>query len=126
MDSNHEMMVQHWMQEEAEAVTKRKKRLLLLVYLLRIQAKLQPLCIGGSFKGKSKNIGRHQMAKAVMLEDNYFKDDATHGPKTFRRRFRMNKETFRHIVQGAREYDAYFLCKKITPGNMVSLLNRSA
>jgi hypothetical protein len=34
------------------------------------------------------------MAGAEMLEDNYFKNGAAHDPKTFQRRFQMNKEAF--------------------------------
>jgi hypothetical protein len=42
------------------------------------------------------------MDGAEMVEDNYFKNGATSGPKTFQRRFQMNKETSRKIVQGVR------------------------
>jgi hypothetical protein len=96
------MMVQKMMQEEAEAATERKKRLLLLVTLPRLRATLLSPRMGGSAKGKGKNIDFHRMDGTNMLEDDYFKDGATNGPKTFQRRFQMNKETSRKIVQGVR------------------------
>ena len=112
MGSNDEMMVTMLMEEEAVASAERKKRLILLVALLQLRAKRLPPCIGGSVKGKSKNIDRRRAARAQILADDYFKEGATHPPKKFRCRFRMNKETFRNIVQGVWEYDTYFLCKK--------------
>ena len=51
-----------------------------------------------------------------MLDTDYFADAATHMPKDFRRRFRMNKELFMKIVFGVREYDDYFMCKKDCTG----------
>jgi hypothetical protein len=47
-----------------------------------------------------KNKDQHWLAGAEMLEHDYFKDEPTHGPKTFRRRFRMNKYLFMNTVQG--------------------------
>jgi hypothetical protein len=77
------MMVEQLMQDEAEAATERKKRLLILVSLLRLRAKLLPPRSGDSVKGKRKNMDHHWMAGDEMLEDDYFKDGVTHGPKTF-------------------------------------------
>jgi hypothetical protein len=93
------------MQEEAEAMDESKKHLLLITSLLRLRARLQPPCIGGSTKGKSKNIEQHRKAGAEMLKDDYFRDNPTHGLKTFRRRVWMNKELFLKILYGVQEYD---------------------
>jgi hypothetical protein len=39
-----------------------------------------------------------------MLEDDYFRDNRTHVPKTFQCYFQINKELFLKILQGVREY----------------------
>ena len=52
----------------------------------------------------------------MLLDADYFNDDATHSPKEFRRRFRMNKELFLKIVHGVREYDNYFMAKQDCTG----------
>jgi hypothetical protein len=75
MDSNDEMTVQLVIQEEVEC----------------------------SRKGKRKNKNYHLLRAAEILEDDYFKNDPTHGPKTFRRSFWMNKELFMKTVQGVKE-----------------------
>ncbi|XP_051190561.1 uncharacterized protein [Lolium perenne] len=71
---------------------------------------------GGSKPGKRRNINRHREAGAMLLDADYFNDDATHSPKEFRRRFRMNKDLFFKIVHGVREYDTYFMAKKDCTG----------
>ncbi|KAK1660474.1 hypothetical protein QYE76_048633 [Lolium multiflorum] len=60
---------------------------------------------GGSKPGKRRNINRHREADAMLLDADHFNDDATHSPKEFRHRFRMNKDLFLKIVHGVREYD---------------------
>jgi hypothetical protein len=60
---------------------------------------------GGSRVGKAKNKNRHRLAGALLLDSDYFADDATNTPKEFRRCFRINKEMFVKIVFGVREYD---------------------
>jgi hypothetical protein len=72
---------------------------------------------GGSKPGKRRNINRHREAGAMLLDADYFNDDATHSPKEFRRRFRMNKDLFLKIVHGVREYDTYFMTKKDCTGS---------
>ena len=52
----------------------------------------------------------------MLLDSNYFADDATHTPKEFGRRFRMNKDLFMKIVFGVREYDDYFMSKQDCTG----------
>jgi hypothetical protein len=71
---------------------------------------------GGSKRGKRRNINRHREVGAMLLDAHYFNDDATHSPKEFRHRFRMNKELFFKIVHGVREYDKYFMDKKDCTG----------
>ncbi|KAK1618039.1 hypothetical protein QYE76_023556 [Lolium multiflorum] len=70
---------------------------------------------GGS-KPDKRNINRHREAGAMLLDADYFNDGATHSPKEFRRRFRMNKDLFLKIVHGVREYDTYFMAKKDCTG----------
>ncbi|XP_051211697.1 uncharacterized protein [Lolium perenne] len=52
----------------------------------------------------------------MLLDADYFNDDATHSLKEFWRRFRMNKELFLKIVHGVREYDKYFTAKQDCTG----------
>jgi hypothetical protein len=51
-----------------------------------------------------------------MLYTDYFTEKSTYTPKDFRRQFRMNKELFKNILHGVREYDTYFMMKKDTVG----------
>jgi hypothetical protein len=67
---------------------------------------------GGSVPGKAPNKNRQRDAGALLLYSDYFADDAINTLKEFCRRFRMNKDLFMKIVQGVREYDDYFKCKK--------------
>ncbi|XP_071678596.1 uncharacterized protein [Lolium perenne] len=64
----------------------------------------------------------------MLLECDYFADDATHTPKEFRHRSRMNKDLFMKIVFGVREYDNYFMSKKECTGtnNDINVLQRSS
>jgi hypothetical protein len=86
MDSDDEMMAQLFMQEEANATTERQQQLPMLTNLPNVP------------------------------DSDCFAGDATHTPKDFRRRFRMNKDFFMKIVSGVREYDTYFICKKDCTG----------
>jgi hypothetical protein len=67
---------------------------------------------GGSNPGNRRNVNRHRQAGAMLLDADYFIDDATHSPKEFRHRFWMNKNLFMKIVFGVREYDDYFMIKQ--------------
>ncbi|XP_071678302.1 uncharacterized protein [Lolium perenne] len=71
---------------------------------------------GGSKPGKRRNINMHREADAMLLDADYFNDEANHSPKEFRRRFRMNKELFLKIVHDVREYDTYFMAKRDCTG----------
>jgi hypothetical protein len=60
---------------------------------------------GGPRVRRRKTKDGQQMVGALIAEADYFFDDSGHTTKDFRRRFRMNKELFMHIVYGVREYD---------------------
>jgi hypothetical protein len=47
---------------------------------------------GSSRVGKAKNKNRHRLAGALLLDSDYFADDATNTPKEFQHHFWMNKE----------------------------------
>jgi hypothetical protein len=47
-----------------------------------------------------------------MLEDDYFSDNRTHVPNSFRRCFQMNKELFMKILQGVQEYMSIVSARK--------------
>ena len=117
MDSDDEVMMELVKQHEADAAADRQKQMLMItrVLLRREEINAAP-CRGGSKKGKAKNKERHREAGAMLLETDYFADDATNTPKEFRRRFRMNKGLFMKIVFGVREYDDYFTQKKDCTG----------
>ncbi|KAK1685326.1 hypothetical protein QYE76_046174 [Lolium multiflorum] len=63
----------------------------------------------------------------MLLDADYFNDDATHSPKKFRRRFRMNKELFLKIVHSVRKYDKYFMTNQdcTETNNDINVLQRS-
>ncbi|KAK1612433.1 hypothetical protein QYE76_036106 [Lolium multiflorum] len=63
----------------------------------------------------------------MLLDADYFNDDATHSPKEFWRRFRMNKELFLKIIHGVKEYDKYFMAKQDCTGtnNDINVFQRS-
>jgi hypothetical protein len=58
------------------------------------------------------NKDSHRQADALLLDSNYFNDDATYTSKDFWWRFRMSKDLFMRILFGVTEYDTYFMCKK--------------
>ncbi|XP_071677217.1 uncharacterized protein [Lolium perenne] len=61
-------------------------------------------------------MGTVMALSSHSFDADYFNDDATHSPKKFRRRFRMNEELFLKIVLVVREYDKYFMAKKDCTG----------
>jgi hypothetical protein len=54
--------------------------------------------------GKMRNKERHRQVGVLLLDSDYFTNDATHTPKDFHRRSRMNKDLFMKIFFGVREY----------------------
>ncbi|XP_051190679.1 uncharacterized protein [Lolium perenne] len=87
----------------------------MLASLLRLCQPILALVVprrGGSRVGKTRNKERHRQSGAVLLDSDYFADDATHTEKDFWRRFRMNKDLLMKIVFGIREYDHYFMFKQ--------------
>ncbi|XP_071677155.1 uncharacterized protein [Lolium perenne] len=117
MDSDNEMTVQLFTEEQNADAVQRQQQQLILTNMLRVR---QPFFVvprrGGSKPGKRRNINRHREAGTMLLDADYFNDDTTHSPKEFRRRFRMNKALFLKIVHGVREYDTYFMAKKDCTG----------
>ena len=103
MDSDDEQMIELLMQEEADAAAERQEQMLMLTaaILRRKRLNSRPRR-GGSKKGKVANKERHREAGALLLETDYFAENATQTAKDFRRRFRMNKGLFMKIVFGVR------------------------
>ncbi|XP_071680385.1 uncharacterized protein [Lolium perenne] len=52
----------------------------------------------------------------MPLDADYFAGEATHSPKEFRHRFRINKDLFMKIVFGVGEYVDYFKIKQVCIG----------
>ncbi|XP_051210928.1 uncharacterized protein [Lolium perenne] len=117
MDSDDEMMVQLFTEDQDAQTVRRQQQQLILTNMLRVR---QPFFVvprrGGSKLGKRRNINRHHEVGAMLLDADYFNDDAAHSSKEFWRRFRMNKELFLKIVRSVREYDNYFMAKKNCTG----------
>jgi hypothetical protein len=117
MDNDDEMMVQLFTEEQNVEAIRRQNQQLILTSLLLIH---QPLFgvprRGGSKPDKRRNINQNHQVGAMLLDPNYFADDATHSPKKFRRPFRMNKDLFMKIVFGVWEYDEYFMIKQNCTG----------
>ncbi|KAK1615036.1 hypothetical protein QYE76_020553 [Lolium multiflorum] len=62
-------------------------------------ASLSSSCLGAALKARQEEEHhRHREAGAMLLDADYFNDDATHLSKEFRCRFTMNKELFLKIV----------------------------
>ena len=117
MDSDDEVLMQLVIEEENASAVRRQQEQVILVTLLCLR---QPILVvprrSGSRPGKRRNKERHHQTGTMLLDSDYFADNATHTPKEFRRRFRMNKDMFMKIVFGVREYDDYFMCTKDCTG----------
>jgi hypothetical protein len=101
MDSDDEMVIELLMQDEADAAADQEQRMMVFTALLRYQEQLATVPRrGGSTVGKANNENRHRLAGALLLDSDYFADDAANTPKEFRCCFRKNKELFMKIVLG--------------------------
>jgi hypothetical protein len=90
MNSDDEMLAQLFMEEENTAAVWRHQQQLMLASLLRLRQPIVALAAprrGCSRVVKMKNKERHHQASALLLDSDYFVNDATHMPKDFRRRF---------------------------------------
>jgi hypothetical protein len=119
MDSDNEMLVQMFMEEENTVAIQWRQQRLMLVSLLHLRQPILALAVprrGSSRVGKSRNKERHHQAGALLLDSDCFADDTTHMTKDFRRRFRMKNDLFMKIVFGVSEYDYYFMCKQDCTG----------
>jgi hypothetical protein len=117
LHSDDEMMMELLTKEEANAAADLEHRLVILAALLWLREQVNAVPRrGGSRVGKARNKDRHRLAGAMLLDSDYFTDDATHTLKDFRRQFRMNKELFMRIVFSVWEYNDYFMCKKDCTG----------
>jgi hypothetical protein len=74
------------------------------------------LCLRPRISAPPRRKDQQIMHGIVILELEYFADNALHTPLEFQRRFRMNKDLFIKIVVGVQEYDDYFQCKKDCTG----------
>jgi hypothetical protein len=99
------------MQDEAAAADQ-EQWMMVMTALLRYREQLAAVPRrGGSRVGKAKNKNRHRLAGALLLELDYFAEDAANNLKKFWRHFWMNKKTFIKIVFGVQEYGSYFMSK---------------
>jgi hypothetical protein len=112
MERDDQMMMELLMQDEADAAADQVHEMMVLTTLLRYCEKLNAVPRRGGLRvGKAKNKNQHRLGGALLLDSDYFVDDAANTPKEFLRHFQMNKELIMKIVFGVREYDDYFMCK---------------
>jgi hypothetical protein len=101
MDNDDEMMMEFLMQDEADSAADHEQRMMALTALLRYQEKLLVVPRRGCLRvGKAKNKNRHRLAGALLLDSDYFLDDAANTPREFWCYFPINEETFMNIVFG--------------------------
>ena len=86
-----------------------------LVALLAEQAKPRR---GGSRPGRRKSKPRQRYEGYCILYSDYCADNPTQDEAVFRRRFRMKRKLFVHIMQAIREYDTYFKLKTDCTGTV--------
>lgn len=81
---------------------------------------------GGSVAGKSQNIerGRHEAGERFFKD--YFGDSPTYSDEHFRRRFRMRRSLFEHIVEEIIPFDDYFRQKPDATGRLGFLPEQKA
>ena len=120
MDSGDEEMLAALLDEEADfaAAATDEEHLLMLACLAGLYDVDAQSKRGGSAPGRRKSKARQRAEGYCILYGDYFADDPVDGEKTFRRRFRMNRNLFLRIVHGVREFDNYFVCKKDCTGTV--------
>jgi hypothetical protein len=81
------MMMQMLKKEEADATADQQQVLLLLTNLLRLRQQILvgPRRGGSRVVGKAKNKDRHPLVSVVLVDSDYFNEDAGHTAKDFRR-----------------------------------------
>jgi hypothetical protein len=117
MDSDDEMMVQLFTEEQSDEAVRQQQQQLILTSMLRVRQPFfaVPRC-NGSKTGKRRNINRHRQADPMLLDVDYFADDATHSSKEVRCQFKMNKDLVMKIVFFVKEYDDYLMIKQDCTG----------
>ena len=112
MDSDDEIMFCQIMGEEAALADDEENEMVMTTLLEAMVVEAAELKHGGSRKGHRANKNRQGATGHKLLWDEYFSDTPANLPHEFRRRFRMNREVFRRIVHGVRDYDDYFELKR--------------
>lgn len=64
--------------------------------------------VGGSTPGKGANLPRDAQAGHDLLFQDYFSESPVYPEKLFRRRFRMSRGLFLHIMNTLGDNDVYF------------------
>jgi hypothetical protein len=103
MDIDDEMMMDLLMQDKVDAPADQEHRIMVLTALLCYREQLTAVPFrGGSRVRKAKNRNGHQVTCALLLDSDYFADDAANTPKEFLRRFQMNKDVHKDCVRRSR------------------------
>jgi hypothetical protein len=72
-----------WMKEEADAAIDRQQRMLIFTNLIRLGQQINADPRRGGSRVGMANKDRHRFADAMLLDSDYFVDDATHTAKGF-------------------------------------------
>lgn len=67
--------------------------------------------VGGSRPGRAPNIARDRQEMHRRMMRDYFSDTPVYGPHIFRRRYRIRRSLFLHIMDRVCAYDNYFVQK---------------
>ncbi|KAF0714648.1 hypothetical protein AaE_011524 [Aphanomyces astaci] len=71
---------------------------------------------GGLRPGKSQNIDHQRSLYANLLMQDYFTPNCTYPDDLFRRRFRMSRDLFLHVMNTVEANDSYFTQRKDAVG----------
>ena len=118
MDSDDEELLAELLEEEAQTDVEDAEHLLVLRSLAALLAEQAKPRRGGSRPGRRKSKPRQRYEGYCILYSDYFADNPTQDEAVFRRRFRMKRKLFVHIMQAIREYDTYFKLKTDCTGTV--------
>jgi hypothetical protein len=87
MDSDNEMIVHQFMEEEADATADKEEHMAVLLGMLQLQVEEDTFAPirGGSSTGQRKSKPRQGLEGHAMLYNDCFSDDPTYNAKDFRR-----------------------------------------
>ena len=115
MDPSRRSALKKWEREVIEDEFKDTIDIEIAKFLIENQQQ-----IGSSSKRKNtrRRIERNREEGHVRLFNDYFSDNPVYTDAQFRRRFRMHKHVFLHIVESLGAYDEYFQLRPDATGRL--------